>query len=82
MSRFIVLKNYICSFAISLSASSGLQDDNVTFLFAGVWKSYADLKDHLESETTLDFLKDLAEKRVVFTTTQVIEVVKGGDRDD
>eukprot|EP00884_Botryococcus_braunii_P022365 jgi/Botrbrau1/8812/Bobra.0335s0002.1 len=56
-------------------------DDNVTFLFAGIWKSYADLKAHLESESTIAFLKDLAEKRIIFKTTQVIEVAKGGDRE-
>lgn len=59
-----------------------LQDDNVTFLFAGVWKSYEDLKDHLESKDTLEFLKELAERRIFFKTTQVIEIARGGDRHD
>lgn len=51
-----------------------VQDDNVTFLFAGVWKSYEDLMNHLKSDSTIKFLKDLADLRVVFKTTQVIEV--------
>lgn len=34
-----------------------VQDDNVTFLFAGIWKSYEDLMDHLKTDSTIKFLK-------------------------
>lgn len=59
-----------------------MQDDNVTFLFTGVWKSIEDLKEHLKSDETLDFLKDLAEHKVIFKTTRVIEVAQGSDRSE
>jgi hypothetical protein len=62
-----VLANSSCEFVAT-------QDDNVTFVFAGVWKSYRDLMDHLVSDSTIKFLKDLANLRVVFKTTQVVEV--------